>query len=688
MNNPSNICQYPNCNLPTHSTDGKYCLGHATPENKHTDVEGFNRFIRERLRDGLLNFDGFHFISAEFIAPNEFRSMPNSLSFRNCKFHGIKNNGGEVCSILFAGMHFRRKIDFTGSEFFNSIIFENNVFQSELLLNEIKVHGNVILKGGSCGKLEICNAVLDGTFSIDPSIGLTDTEFTYSQFNGGVIANNKEFQKGLNFNFSKFGGEVSLTNCNFKDTVTFSKCKIDKEIKFKESFFHDSCLINNSDILSYADFSNCKFIGESQFFETSFKQNAIFNNTQFESQVLWIKASFYNVYFKNSLFKRTCDFTEAAFNGEANFYSSKFESRVIFSGSHFLLRKYLSNQFLPVIYFENTDFNDLILFQNIQISGNIIFENINLSEKAILFFQNVKIHLACRVLFKNITFYPFRAFFEGIVTCKSNRALPSIVSFRNCNLRDIYFTSNEMSLFSFYKSSYDNSRFISSKWDSVRERLSFFKYKRRNTIFEDKILNQISSMSKNRQLKIKELYEISDLNSFEEVANLYRRFKVALDITKDYEQAGWFYFNEFEMKRMVSKGEIKSKYFLYSMYKNFAGYGEKPLWSFYWFIIFLLSFTFLNLFSGIKVNLETVINYDLSLNGFTTIFTSQFWSDAFNAFLFTLYRIIPIGYLPIPREQFLPLGADGYMIAFLNTGVLILFITFIAVGLKRIFRRF
>ena len=116
---------------------------------------------------------------------------------------------------------------------------------------------------------------------------------------------------------------------------------------------------------------------------------------------------------------------------------------------------------------------------------------------------------------------------------------------------------------------------------------------------------------------ILELYSLEDINSFDEIATLYRRFKVALDNTKDYEQAGWFYFNEYEMKRRAFKEQSKTKYFIYSFYKLFAGYGEKPLWSFYWFLILLMGFTFANLFSGIKLATGSIINYDFhfSWNG-------------------------------------------------------------------------
>ena len=80
---------------------------------------------------------------------------------------------------------------------------------------------------------------------------------------------------------------------------------------------------------------------------------------------------------------------------------------------------------------------------------------------------------------------------------------------------------------------------------------------------------------------------MEDLDSYNEIATLYRRFKTALDRTKDYADAGLFYFNELEMKRKhfrslfkwrnkFKKWGIKSNYILYTLYKIFMGYWARP----------------------------------------------------------------------------------------------------------------
>jgi len=200
-------------------------------------------------------------------------------------------------------------------------------------------------------------------------------------------------------------------------------------------------------------------------------------------------------------------------------------------------------------------------------------------------------------------------------------------------------------------------------------------------------------------------YELEDLRGYQEIADLYRPMKTSFDRTKDYQQAGWFYFNEFEMKRLAFKsgsrdvkwyGYLQHKIhsFLYYLYKILAGYGEKPSWSFIWFIVFTLVFTTAHLLSGLQDPSGMSINYDISItsHGIKNLFSSDFIKglkeDVQIALVFTLYRVIPTGYLPYQELNFLPSGICGWFWSLLNSIVLILMLAFVAIGLKRHFRRF
>ncbi len=183
--------------------------------------------------------------------------------------------------------------------------------------------------------------------------------------------------------------------------------------------------------------------------------------------------------------------------------------------------------------------------------------------------------------------------------------------------------------------------------------------------------------------------------------------KVALDRAKDFSEAGWFYFNEFEMKRQALRKNLREdkKWFSrtkerilnllkYDLYFTFAGYGEKPFWSFLWLLMFTFLFAPLHLLSGLQVGkatpINTPINYTFSpnLEGLKSLFSWQFGGNFLTALIYSLYRIIPVSYLPKTTTSMTPIGLDGLFLSLINTLVMILMLSFIIIGLKRRFRRF
>ncbi len=685
-------CTYPDCNFPVNSPhDENLCLGHASIENKKSSLDQIDTFFRQILRSGDYHFDGFIFSTTEFINSHEFSSLPREVKFTNCKFYGEKLIGNEKYSLNISTITFRDNLIFDNCEFIHSIIFNNCNFQKYLSFNQsTKINGKLVLNGGSIKQLEIQNSFFSDSIEIKNNIDLKEFKIFFSELGGINFENKNEIIQSIIANENTFKKRIVIRNKIIKQKVNFSKCTFNEEFNLNYSNIEGDFIINNSTFNGIADFESTTFEKAVQFASTTFVDNSIFSEAKFNQESIWIETIFNKVYFNGSIFKGEADFSSASFCGYTEFVKTDFRERVSFSNASFLIkRKKIINSSGIVVVFQNTVFN-YVVFKGIKIAGCILFDKLYLIDKSTFYLQEVEFVNCGRIIFKNTSFPSFSGFFESIFKPKTNRFLPSVLAFRNCNLNDIYFTNNDMSLLSFYKSAYENAIFNSNRWDNVKESIFSFKHNRRSLIFEDQLLNQINNLNTSRKKIILELYSLEDINSFEEIATLYRRFKVALDNTKDYEQAGWFYFNEYEMKRRAFKEQSRPKYIVYSLYKLFAGYGEKPLWSFYWFLILLMGFTFANLFSGIKLATGSIINYDFSfsLNGLTNLFTSSFWLDVYYSFLFTLFRIIPISYLPVSKEQFLPIGGDGYFLAFLNTAILILFITFIAIGLKRIFRRF
>ncbi len=451
------------------------------------------------------------------------------------------------------------------------------------------------------------------------------------------------------------------------------------------------------------DFSKAKFTGIADFLETQFSGVAYFTESNFSGDAYFIETEFSGKSsFTLSLFSGNVSFSKALFSEDAYFGVSQFSGDADFTGARFTANAiFIGAKFNGNTAFSHASFDDLVQLEFVTIRKNILFYNIILSSKTRFYFQEPKLSLqkgdTGLVIFKNIRFNRYMAYIENIQNPlgdnKGVGARNALLLFRYCQLKDVYFTNNDMSLFSFYKSSFDEARFISCRWSDVKDRIFFIPFKRKNVIPEEKFLSDSTD---------KEKFMVEDLNGYEDVASLYRRMKTALDNTKDYQQASWFYFNEFEMKRRALEEEIEnrvpkwrifqwrpllwcycqlkkifSRYIFYFFYKVFAGFGEKPLWSFYWFLLWLLGFTTLNYCIGLKKG--------FSLSGGTIDYIdATFW----DSLIFTLYRIIPANYLPFKQMFDIPHGFWGMLVPFLNTAVLIIFIAFIAIGLKRHFRRF
>jgi len=434
------------------------------------------------------------------------------------------------------------------------------------------------------------------------------------------------------------------------------------------------------------DFSHAIFEGDVDFTDVQFKGNENVDGTQGDLNPL-----LNCVRFIDTTFKKRAIFHGTIFYRYSDFSDTEFISKADFGGAIFL------NKAL----FHSTQFGGNTHFVGNQVYEGLDFIDIKFRETSTFYFgapngpkkRNNKNNFIT-INFNHVLFNAFNTYFEKIpIPFKSYKKIKEefvnvILTFRYCQLKDVYFTDNNMSLFSFYKSSFDQARFISSKWDPQNDRILFFPFKRKNVIAEERFFKDIRNHEGDKKYveNLKSNCKIEDLNGYEDISSLYRQMKTALDNTKDYQEASKFYFNEFEMKRRALKEELKdrrwprrlfSRISLYNIYKTFAGYGEKPLWSFWWFGLGVLGFTTLNYCLGFKKGI-------ILEGGTIDPLDATFW----DSFVFTLYRIIPANYLPYKQIYDIPDNFWGMLIPFLNTAVLILFIAFIAIGLKRHFRRF
>jgi len=499
-------------------------------------------------------------------------------------------------------------------------------------------------------------------------------------------------EKDYNFEGYVFPGGISFRKDDkpvvFDDHVNFRKARFEGQLYPRPRYaIEDVCAdFSGVQFQKGVDFTEADFAGGlAGFFRTVFEgRGLVFAMTRFSHGAAFMSARF------------SCDmvwFTRPTFGGTADFVSAEFLG--------------------GAVTLWHCTFRGDIRFAGNKIHCNFTFAENHLDERSIFYLDRPVFKPGRRegnhMIFDRVRFNPFATFFQGISSPlpleeQSPLKNPSII-FRSCQLKDVYFSANDMTLFSFHKSSFDQALFTSSRWGEARDKILCFRYRRKNVIFEEQILTHLENRvdGDDERRRIRGVYRVEDLRDYEEVASLYRRMKTALDGTKDYQEAGWFYFNEFEMKRLALKDRLKnrswisrlfSRLSLYNMYKAFAGYGEKPLWSFIWFWIFSALFAWLHLLFGLNAPDGKYINYDVSIslqglkNFVSSGFLCQLIKDGFYTLAFALYRVIPVSYLPYQRSDFSPSGLDGLLLSLLNTAVLILMVVFIGIGLKRHFRRF
>lgn len=627
-------CKYPGCQEKADSLDEALCVFHAPKSKKGISGDEFNKRIFRKFDRANHNFEGYIFPTG--IRFGGRGSAVVRANFRGARFEGkskktFRGTDIEVCAD-FEGYRFGGEADFTSAKFLggSAIFYQADFSGGDAIFTDCEFSG---------GDAIFSNATFSGGKAV----------FRKARFRGGdADFGDAEFSGGLaDFGYAEFG----------EGRASFSQAKFSK---------------------GEARFRNARFLGE----------NTYFIRAEFTGG----NADFARIRFSG----HEMDFTEAKFaGGDAIFYEAEFAGRKVTFGS--------------AVFADNIDFD------RITIESDLHFSNLTLAEKAIFLFRSPRLPLlqvhAPIITFYRIRFNPFATHFEDIsVNLQTDSSLnfPMLV-FRFCRLKDVYFSNNDMSLFSFFRSSFFEDAHFDSIWFSKREEriLKIIPIVRKSIILEDLILNGLRGSGKEHdaELRIRESYEIEWPRHFKEVASLYRRMKTAMDRGKDYQESSWFYFNEYEMKRLGLKEglqrrrerlkwwrhygsmSVRGRLYLFNMYKVFAGYGEKPGWSFVWFLVFVLMFSIAHLFNGIKVAAGRGINYDLMLN-IPNI--KSLISDLAVAAMFTLYRVIPTNYLPFNRQGLSPADSGFWdlLLSFANTVILLLMIIFTGMGLKRHFRRF
>ena len=768
-------CKYEKCNIET--INGKeFCEFHLPIDEKTISDDDFRSHISLMIRRGNLDFQGYVFsISVEI--PHDVNpkraNFQNAVFHKLVHINGTKfnttvsfENAEFKAGLKLTSVNFGGRTDFTRSKFTGSYLTEE-VGPASIYCDQVSFHSGVDFSHsefrhqsyflqtvfhGEKANFFRCNFEGGADFS-DSMFQNQSTEFRHSTFKGAFASFSRcQFEsKIIRFTKANFLSEItSFISTKFSETtalyfnntkffgteVSFRKLIFDGELfQFDGASFEcESTNLSQMKIQAKkVTFADCRFFSTSEtyFDDTNISADKIdFTRCKATSKLFsFTAATLQSKEISFQLFEfagGSCSFNKTKFAGSVlafdycnfccdylNFTETQFESSRI----SFKEAKINCNS----ANFSNAYFGGNVIFRDNPISASILFSDILFGDSSSFSFGSPKFKHsfteAIVLLFIRVNFIPYKTFFERIYPGKGfdDNSLgwqPRLV-FRYCNMKEIFLSENDMSMFSFYRSAFFEESFLmSSTWrpmnDKIFARFRFTAFQRQYTIHEDLFFTGQHRLTENFHpiIKSKTADDFSYPIHHSEIAELYLRYKSAADKAKDYNLASWFYFNEIEMKRRQLIYNITSerKYFkrlvkrtfslswIYKVYKVLAGYGEKPMWSFIWFTIFTTLFSIIHLFNGISVKYHGKsfkdINYKLDL-----IWPPPFevsLSDILYSLAFTLSRIIPTNYFPGKPMDLSPLTSTpwDYLFSIFNSIVLVLMVVFVAIGLKRHFRRF
>ena len=163
-----------------------------------------------------------------------------------------------------------------------------------------------------------------------------------------------------------FMSDAEFVNTHFKNTADFSYIHSysnnnSHKIYFKQVYFHEDSLFNNTEFLTDVHFEEAVFHGEAKFNDASFLKSVKFSNkTNFQDKAIfsgitvWENTKFESVFFDDESYFNgaTLGNPELTNQQKTCFYESRFDKVADFSGTHF----YSINKFTDLYFHEEANF--------------------------------------------------------------------------------------------------------------------------------------------------------------------------------------------------------------------------------------------------------------------------------------------------------------------------------------------
>ena len=186
-------------------------------------------------------------------------------------------------------------------------------------------------------------------------------------FNTVIFEGIADFRTKKTESFNEtFMSDAEFVNTHFKNTADFSYIHSysnnnSHKIYFKQVYFHEDSLFNNTEFLTDVHFEEAVFHGEAKFNDASFLKSVKFSNkTNFQDKAIfsgitvWENTKFESVFFDDESYFNgaTLGNPELTNQQKTCFYESRFDKVADFSGTHF----YSINKFTDLYFHEEANF--------------------------------------------------------------------------------------------------------------------------------------------------------------------------------------------------------------------------------------------------------------------------------------------------------------------------------------------
>ena len=333
------------------------------------------------------------FSYASFYGQADFNE---STFIRDAAFNGVKfTQGAKFNEVTFNGeANFSTQGDtkttFGGDATFNGVQFTQGANFNEVTFNEeanFSTQKDAKTTFGGKATFNGAHFTQEANFAevtFNKAVDFSAQGDIETVFGEKATFNDVQFHKEISFNTVIFEGiadfrtkktesfngtfmsDAEFVNTHFKNTADFSYIHSysnnnSHKIYFKQVYFHEDSLFNNTEFLTDVHFEEAVFHGEAKFNDASFLKSVKFSNkTNFQDKAIfsgitvWENTKFESVFFDDESYFNgaTLGNPELTNQQKTCFYESRFDKVADFSGTHF----YSINKFTDLYFHEEANF--------------------------------------------------------------------------------------------------------------------------------------------------------------------------------------------------------------------------------------------------------------------------------------------------------------------------------------------